>query len=62
MASASTVCRNFVQGARSLTSITAYGPGIVDTPMWEHIDRELAQIVSLSLHPRVSVINDPIDV
>lgn len=23
----------------------AYGPGIVDTPMWDHIDRELAQIV-----------------
>lgn len=24
---------------------TAYGPGIVDTPMWDHIDRELAAIV-----------------
>ena len=24
---------------------TAYGPGIVDTPMWDHIDRELARIV-----------------
>ncbi len=23
----------------------AYGPGIVDTPMWNHIDRELAKIV-----------------
>ena len=23
----------------------AYGPGIVDTPMWDHIDRELAKIV-----------------
>ena len=25
--------------------VTAYGPGIVDTPMWDHIDRELAKIV-----------------
>ena len=27
----------------------AYGPGIVDTPMWDHIDRELARIVCRSL-------------
>ena len=26
--------------------VAAYGPGIVDTPMWDHIDRELARIVS----------------
>ena len=28
-----------------LNEMPAYGPGIVDTPMWDHIDRELAQIV-----------------
>lgn len=34
----------------NLSRIVAYGPGIVDTPMWDHIDRELARIVSLIYH------------
>lgn len=29
--------------------VNAYGPGIVDTPMWDHIDRELAQIEGISV-------------
>ncbi|KAI0784504.1 NAD-P-binding protein [Abortiporus biennis] len=29
--------------------VNAYGPGIVDTPMWDHIDRELASIEGISV-------------
>ncbi|CCM04328.1 uncharacterized protein FIBRA_06499 [Fibroporia radiculosa] len=29
--------------------VNAYGPGIVDTPMWDHIDRELAKIENTSV-------------
>ncbi|GBE88556.1 Versicolorin reductase 1 [Sparassis crispa] len=29
--------------------VNAYAPGIVDTPMWDHIDRELARIENISL-------------
>ncbi|KAI0749671.1 NAD-P-binding protein [Daedaleopsis nitida] len=29
--------------------VNAYGPGIVDTPMWDHIDRELAAIEGISV-------------
>ncbi|KAI0707397.1 NAD-P-binding protein [Earliella scabrosa] len=29
--------------------VNAYGPGIVDTPMWDHIDRELARIEGISV-------------
>ncbi|OCH95362.1 NAD-P-binding protein [Obba rivulosa] len=29
--------------------VNAYGPGIVDTPMWDHIDRVLAQIENISV-------------
>lgn len=29
--------------------VNAYGPGIVDTPMWDHIDRELAKIENISV-------------
>ncbi|EPQ55233.1 NAD P-binding protein [Gloeophyllum trabeum ATCC 11539] len=29
--------------------VNAYGPGIVDTPMWDHIDRELAKIEGISI-------------
>ncbi|PIL35615.1 hypothetical protein GSI_02343 [Ganoderma sinense ZZ0214-1] len=29
--------------------VNAYGPGIVDTPMWDHIDRELAKIEGISV-------------
>ncbi|KAF9807730.1 hypothetical protein IEO21_08089 [Rhodonia placenta] len=28
--------------------VNAYGPGIVDTPMWDHIDAELAKIEGIS--------------
>ncbi|THH21843.1 hypothetical protein EUX98_g8277 [Antrodiella citrinella] len=28
---------------------TAYAPGIVDTPMWDHIDAELAKIENISI-------------
>lgn len=31
--------------ATHVIPLSAYGPGIVDTPMWDHIDRELAKIV-----------------
>ncbi|CDO75543.1 hypothetical protein BN946_scf184883.g5 [Trametes cinnabarina] len=29
--------------------VNAYGPGIVDTPMWDHIDRELARIEGITV-------------
>ncbi|KAI0090260.1 NAD(P)-binding protein [Irpex rosettiformis] len=29
--------------------VNAYAPGIVDTPMWDHIDRELARIENISV-------------
>ncbi|KAH8100764.1 NAD-P-binding protein [Cristinia sonorae] len=29
--------------------VNAYGPGIVDTPMWDHIDAELAKIEGISI-------------
>lgn len=29
--------------------VNAYGPGIVDTPMWDHIDRELARIENITV-------------
>ncbi|KAH9903002.1 NAD-P-binding protein [Cubamyces lactineus] len=29
--------------------VNAYGPGIVDTPMWDHIDRELAKIEGITV-------------
>ncbi|TFK50917.1 NAD(P)-binding protein [Heliocybe sulcata] len=29
--------------------VNAYAPGIVDTPMWDHIDRELAEIENISV-------------
>ncbi|CAL1716028.1 unnamed protein product [Somion occarium] len=29
--------------------VNAYAPGIVDTPMWDHIDRELAKIEDISI-------------
>ncbi|EIN14648.1 NAD(P)-binding protein [Punctularia strigosozonata HHB-11173 SS5] len=29
--------------------VNAYGPGIVDTPMWDHIDAELARIEGLTV-------------
>ncbi|OJT07609.1 Diacetyl reductase [(S)-acetoin forming] [Trametes pubescens] len=29
--------------------VNAYGPGIVDTPMWDHIDRELAALEGISV-------------
>jgi len=29
--------------------VNAYAPGIVDTPMWDHIDRELAKIEGISV-------------
>ncbi|EKM58466.1 uncharacterized protein PHACADRAFT_252808 [Phanerochaete carnosa HHB-10118-sp] len=29
--------------------VNAYGPGIVDTPMWDHIDRELARIEGIDI-------------
>ncbi|KAJ3486836.1 hypothetical protein NLI96_g3948 [Meripilus lineatus] len=31
--------------------VNAYGPGIVDTPMWDHIDRELAKILGRIQEP-----------
>ncbi|KAH9948615.1 NAD-P-binding protein [Amylocystis lapponica] len=29
--------------------VNAYAPGIVDTPMWDHIDRELAKLEGISV-------------
>ncbi|KAI0073866.1 NAD(P)-binding protein [Panus rudis PR-1116 ss-1] len=29
--------------------VNAYAPGIVDTPMWDHIDRELAKIEGITI-------------
>ncbi|KAI0734160.1 hypothetical protein C8Q72DRAFT_452110 [Fomitopsis betulina] len=46
--------RGFTEGAAKEWAqygirVNAYGPGIVDTPMWEHIDRELAHIEGISV-------------
>ncbi len=38
---------------KPLIRMIAYGPGIVDTPMWDHIDRELARIVRPTSSPCV---------
>ncbi|KZT73186.1 NAD(P)-binding protein [Daedalea quercina L-15889] len=45
--------RGFTEGAAKEWAkygirVNAYGPGIVDTPMWDHIDRELAEIEGIS--------------
>ncbi|THG96210.1 hypothetical protein EW026_g5587 [Hermanssonia centrifuga] len=38
--------------------VNAYAPGIVDTPMWDHIDRELAQIEGISLGEAKAIRSD----
>ncbi|KAF7795994.1 hypothetical protein EIP86_007163 [Pleurotus ostreatoroseus] len=43
-------CRNTVLTTiAAMNANAAYGPGIVDTPMWDHIDRELAKIENISV-------------
>ncbi|TFY52825.1 hypothetical protein EVJ58_g9796 [Rhodofomes roseus] len=40
--------RGFTEAAAKEWAQYAYAPGIVDTPMWDHIDRELAEIEGIS--------------